>query len=76
MGQMPVYQYTIPLKKTEDGFDPAYEYPEGNVINKYEKGKSLIVIQDKVVPHFHKDSVAVKVDVLVEDDVESDAENS
>jgi hypothetical protein len=76
MGQMPVYQYTIPLEETEDGFEPAYEYPEGNVINKYEKGRELIVIQDKVVPQFHKDSVAVKVDVLVEDDVESDAENS
>jgi hypothetical protein len=76
MGKMPVYQYTIPLEETEDGFEPAYEYPERNVINKYEKARSLIVIQDRVVPQFHKDSVAVKVDVLVEDEVESDAESS
>jgi hypothetical protein len=39
MGQIPVYQYTIPLEETEDGLEPAYEYPEGNVINKYEKGR-------------------------------------
>lgn len=76
MGQRPVYQYTIPLEQTEVGFEPAYEYPDENVINKYEKGRELIVIQDKVVPQFHKDSVAVKVDVLVEDEVESDAESS
>lgn len=76
MGQRPVYQYTIPLEETEDGFEPAYEYPEGNVINKYEKGRELIIIQDKVVPQLHKDSVAVKVDVIVEDEVGSDAESS
>jgi hypothetical protein len=46
------------------------------VINKYEKRRELIVIQDKVVPHFHKDSVAVDVDVLLEDDMESDTERS
>jgi len=38
MSQMPVYQYTIPLEQTEDGFKPTYKYPEENVINKYEKG--------------------------------------
>lgn len=73
---MPVYQYTIPLEETEDGCKPVYECPERNVINKYKKGRSLIVIQDKVVPHFHKDSIAVKVDVIVEDEVDSDAESS
>lgn len=76
MGQMPVYQYKIPLEETEDGFGPAYDYPEGNEINKYENGGYLVVIQDKVVPHFHKDSVAVKVDVLVENEVETDAGSS
>ena len=76
MRQIPVYQYTIPLEETEDGLEPAYEYPEGNVINKYEKGRELIIVQNKVVPQLHKDSVAVKVDVLVEDEVGSDAESS
>jgi len=39
------------------------------------RGGNLIVIQDKVVPHFHKDSIAVKVDVLVEDGAEWEREN-
>jgi hypothetical protein len=76
MRQIPVYQYTIPLEETEDGLEPAYEYPEGNVINKYEKGRELIIIQDKVVPQLHKDSVAVKVDVLVEDEISTIAGSS
>ncbi|CCQ35923.1 uncharacterized protein Nmlp_1732 [Natronomonas moolapensis 8.8.11] len=45
------------------------------MITKYEKGRELILIQDKVVPQFHKDSIAVKVDVLVEDEVDNNAEN-
>ena len=73
---MPVYRYTIPLEETEDCVESAYDYPDENVINKYKKEGHLIVIQDKVVPHFHKDSVAVKVDVFVEDEVENDAESS
>lgn len=68
MGQIPVYQYTIPLREVEDGFEPAYEYPEGNVINKYKEGRNLIVIYDEVIPHFHKDSIAVTVEVLTEYD--------
>jgi hypothetical protein len=70
MGQMLVYQYKIPLEETEDGFEPVYDYPEGNEHTRYEKSGNLIVIQDKAIPHFHKDSVSVKVDVLVEDDAE------
>jgi hypothetical protein len=46
------------------------------VINEYEKGRSLIVIQDKVALYFPEDSIAVKVDVFVEDEVESDTESS
>ncbi|MFC7250185.1 hypothetical protein ACFQJ5_10085 [Halomicroarcula sp. GCM10025324] len=76
MGQISVYKYSIPLEETEDCFESAYDYPEENVINKYKEEGYLIVFQDKVVPHFHKDSVAVKVDVIVEDEVESDAESS
>jgi len=75
MGQMPVYQYKIPLEETEDGFGPAYDYPEGNEHTKYEKGRYLVVIQGKIIPHFHKDSVAVKVDVLVEDETEWEKES-
>lgn len=67
---MLLYQYTIPLEETEDGLEPVYDYPEGDEINKYEKGRELIIIQDKVIPHFHKDSIAVTVDVLVEDEDE------
>jgi hypothetical protein len=75
MGQMPVYQYKIPLEETEDGFEPAYEYPEGNEHTKYEKGRHLVVIQDEVIPQFHKDSIPVRVDVLVEDETEWEAES-
>jgi hypothetical protein len=66
MGQTPVYQYTIPLEETEEGFEAAYDYPEESEINRQKEGGFLRVTLNKVVPHFHKNSVAVKVDVLVE----------
>jgi len=65
---MPIYQYTIPLIQNGEVLEPGYEHPEENEINKYEKERKLIVIQDEVIPHFHKDSIPVKVDVLVEDE--------
>ena len=71
---MPVYQYTIPLIQDEEVWEPAYEHPEEHEINKYEKGGKLIVIQDEVIPHFHKDSIPVKVDVLVENKAEWERE--
>jgi hypothetical protein len=75
MGSMPVYKYTIPLEKTEKGVEPAYEYPEGDEISKYEEDGNLIVIQDRIIPHFHRDSIAVEVDVLVEDDFENEIDS-
>ena len=71
---MPIYQYTIPLIQDGEVWEPAYEHPEENEINKYEKGGKLIVIQDKVIPHFHKDSIPVSVDVLVADEAELEPE--
>jgi hypothetical protein len=73
MGQTLVYQYTIPLEQTEKGVESAYSYPEESVIDEYDKGRYRIVIQDSIIPHFHRESIAVEVDVLVEDEAKSDA---
>jgi len=67
---MPIYQYTIPLEETEDGLEPVYDYPEGNKHTEYEQGEYLVVIRDNVIPHFHKDTIPVKVDVLVDDEIQ------
>ena len=73
---MPIYQYTIPLIQNGEVLEPGYEHPEENEINKYEKGRKVIVIQDEVIPHFHKDSIPVDVDVLVSNEAEWELECS
>lgn len=67
---MLLYQYTIPLEETEDGHEPAYEYPEEDEYASYEANGTLIVIHDEVIPQFHRDSVAVGVDIVSKEDVE------
>jgi len=73
---MIVYQYRIPLSETDEGFEPVYNYPKENEINKYREGRYFVVTLNKVVPHFHKDSVAVQEDVFVSEEGENSAEKS
>ena len=68
---MTISQYTIPLEETEDGTEPVYDYPEEEVDGEYRQDRWLKITLEEVIPHFHKNSVRVGVDVLTGVDAES-----
>lgn len=59
--EMPVFKYNVPLEGTGDGYDPAYDYPEGDEHSQYSENDHLVVNREKSVPFFHKDAVSVEV---------------
>lgn len=56
-------KYSIPLDTSGDADTPSYEAThEGEVYQNRYTANMQMVVQEEPIPHFHKDSVAVKVE--------------
>lgn len=66
-----IYRYVVPLETEGNTSTPAYDptYKGETLVCRY-KSNVLVIVQTEATPHFHKDSVNVKVEEVDREDFE------